>query len=55
MVLNIFNGTGMASPFNSIYVALISKKFNPLFVTDFRPISLYNVIYKLVAKVITIK
>lgn len=45
----------MASSFNSTYIALIPKKCYPLVVTDFRPINLCNVIYKLVSKVITIR
>lgn len=43
----------MTPSFNSTYIALVPKKYNPLAVTNFRPISLCNVIYKLISKVIT--
>lgn len=42
----------MTSSFNYTFIALISKKNNSLSVIDFKPISLYNIIYKLVSKVI---
>lgn len=45
----------MTSSFNSTFIALISKKNNSLSVIDFKPISLCNIIYKLVSKVITNK
>lgn len=51
-MLNILHSMGMNSSFNSTYIAFILKKCNPQFVTDFSPISLYNVIHKLVSKVI---
>lgn len=40
------------SPINKTNIVLISKIANPLNITQFRPISLYNVLYKLIAKVI---
>lgn len=52
-MLKILNGDGMIPSLNSTYIALISKKCNLTFVTEFWPISLCNVVYKLVSKVLT--
>ena len=38
--------------FNLTFLALIPKVDNPLSLNDFRPISLYNCIYKVVSKFI---
>ena len=38
--------------FNSTFIALIPKSDNPASLNDFRPISLCNCIYKVVAKII---
>lgn len=43
----------MPSSLNSTFISLIPKKPNADSVKNFRPISLYNMIYKLVSKVIT--
>ncbi|CAL2239107.1 unnamed protein product [Prunus armeniaca] len=48
--LRILNGEGSVRYFNHTLIALISKITQPTRVTDFRPISLCTVLYKLVAK-----
>ena len=42
----------LPASFNSTFIALIPKKDNPVSLSDFRPISLCNCIYKIVSKVI---
>lgn len=51
-VLDILSGKGMTSSINSTFIVLISKKDNQELISDFKPIILCNVIYKLVFKVI---
>lgn len=51
-VLKILNGKGMPSNLNSTFIALIPKKSKPEYVTEFRLISLCNVLYKLVSNII---
>lgn len=45
-------GGKMLASFNTTFIALIPKNENPSSFKDFRPISLCNCIYKIVAKVI---
>ncbi|KAH9650390.1 reverse transcriptase domain-containing protein [Citrus sinensis] len=51
--LHILNSQGTIAPLNHTYIALIPKIGKLRKVTDFRPISLCNVIYRIVAKSVT--
>jgi hypothetical protein len=51
IVLHFLNGARMEENTNATFIALIPKKTAPS-VTDFRPISLCNVSYKIIAKVL---
>lgn len=51
-VLEVLNGSLVEAGMNSTFICLIPKTNSPSKVSDFRPISLCNVIYKLIAKVI---
>lgn len=50
--LHILNRQGNPALINHIYLALIPKISNPKKVTNYRPISLCNVVYKIVAKIL---
>jgi len=52
MVLNALNSSVVSESLNPTFISLIPKIKNPKRVFDFRPISLCNVVYKLVAKVL---
>jgi hypothetical protein len=52
MVLAFLNDVIFQDEINHTYMALIPKVKIPTFITEFRPISLCNVIYKLIAKVL---
>lgn len=45
----------MPQSWNRIFITLVPKKENLKHATDSRPISLYNITYKLVAKVLVNK
>ena len=51
-VLDILNNNGEIGSINQTYIVLIPKKKNCESPVDFRPISLCNVIYKMVSKVL---
>lgn len=48
--LHILNDKGNLAPLNHTYIALIPKTTKPKSVSEFRPISLCNVIYRIIAK-----
>ncbi|GJR51937.1 RNA-directed DNA polymerase, eukaryota, reverse transcriptase zinc-binding domain protein [Tanacetum coccineum] len=51
--VNIFLDTGLLPHgFNSYFFTLIPKVSNPIFIKDFRPISLIGVHYKIIAKIL---
>ena len=48
--------SGLITPsINSTFLALIPKKDKPVSFVDFRPISLCNLVYKLISKIIDVK
>jgi hypothetical protein len=51
-ILDFFKGGSFNSSINDTFIVLIPKVANAVTVADFRPISLCNVIYKLVVKVL---
>ena len=51
-VLQILNSSSLPCVLNETYICLIPKVQCPQKVTEFRPISLCNVIYKIVSKVL---
>ena len=50
--LHVLNGACTIAPLNHTFITLISKVEKPKKVNEFRPISLCNVIYRIVAKTI---
>lgn len=51
-VLSCLNHGCISTEQNETFVVLVPKKKKPKKITKFRPISLYNVVYKIIAKVI---
>ena len=51
-VLSCLNSSSILKSINHTFITLIPKVKNPERVSEFRPISLCNVIYKIVSKVI---
>lgn len=51
-VVDILNSGKMQENLNLTHIALIPKAKSPRCVTEFRPISLCNVLYKLISKVL---
>ncbi|GAU28869.1 hypothetical protein TSUD_293210 [Trifolium subterraneum] len=51
-VLNVLNHKGDPTPYNQTYICLIPKKKNPSLPSDFRLISLCNVMLKIITKTI---
>ena len=54
-IISILHSGFMLRKINYTHIALIPKVKNPKRITDFRPISLCNVIYKIVSKVLANK
>lgn len=52
LYLNVLNGSEGVAAFNHTLIALIPKVNSPSRVTEFRPISLFNVLYKIISKVL---
>lgn len=51
-VIDVINGVREMADMNETHIDLIPKMKNPLSMSDFRPISLCNVIYKIISKMI---
>ena len=49
-VLNFLNTTSLPMHFNNTFITIIPKKKNQEYASEFRPISLYNVLYRIFSK-----
>ena len=52
MVFNVLNNNMSMTEINRTNITLVPKTKNPTNMTEFRPISLCNVVYKLISKVL---
>ena len=52
IVFNVFNNDVLVAELNKTNISLIPKTNSPKKMTDFRPISLCNVVYKLISKIL---
>lgn len=52
MVLQFYSSSFLHKELNHFFILLIPKKENPTAVTDFRLINLFNVSYKVIAKLV---
>lgn len=52
VALKVLNSGNFPTSFNHTHVTLVPKKDRAEKIGDFRPINLYNVLYKIAAKVI---
>ena len=51
-IFSFLNLATLPHPINHTFITLIPKTKNPKLVNDFRPINLYNVLYKKISKVL---
>lgn len=54
-VKRIFQGKRMPHLLNKILIALIPKQLGPESLSHYRPISLYNTVYKIVTKILVLR
>lgn len=53
VVLHFFNSGIMYPPVNCTAITLISKRRNPIKLSEYRPISCCSTVYKIISKVLT--
>lgn len=51
-VLSVLHSGGYLHKMNYIHIVLIPKRNNPLYITEYRPISLGNVVSRIISKVL---